>query len=202
MGDAPFDVIFAVRRGGGATGMPMKSTIFWEAATKKKEEKEKKKKKKKEEEEKEEEEEEKKTTTGRIHPSGMLEAVKVLNSKASMVDGGNLTFKFAQGKHSEAQTKRALRIAAATVAARATTTATVCRCRGIVTANAIRSKGEYAEASRKGNVAQDENANYSAGHYCWVIIIITDDAGDNDDDDDDARNYDVVNDDATLRACR
>lgn len=52
MGDAPFDVIFAVRRGGGATGMPMKSTIFREAATK-----EKKKKK---------------TTTGRIHPSGVI----------------------------------------------------------------------------------------------------------------------------------
>nr|KAF7439430.1 hypothetical protein H0235_001821 [Vespula pensylvanica] len=53
MGDAPFDVIFAVRRGGGATGMPMKSTIFREAATK-----EKKKKKT--------------TTTGRIHPSGVI----------------------------------------------------------------------------------------------------------------------------------
>ncbi|KAF7418968.1 hypothetical protein HZH68_001621 [Vespula germanica] len=193
----------------------------------------------------------------------MLEAVKVLNSKASVVDGGNLTFKFAQGKHDEAQTKRALRTAAATITATATATvaitttttttrtaATVCRCRGIVTTKTIRSKGEYTEASSKGKRSpgrkckvnentssvpfewyggetlgecregdvdddddndddddDDDDASYSAGHYCWVIIIITDDAGDNDDDDDDdddddARNYDVVNDDATLRACR
>ncbi|KAF7412560.1 hypothetical protein HZH66_001456 [Vespula vulgaris] len=168
----------------------------------------------------------------------MLEAVKVLNSKASVVDGGNLTFKFAQGKHDEAQTKRALRTAAATITATATATvaitttttrtvATVCRCRGIVTTKTIRSKGEYTGASSKGKRGPgrkckvNENtssvpfewyggetlgeSSYSAGHYCWVIIIITDDAGDNDDDDDDdddARNYDVVNDDATLRACR